>query len=221
MTNHKTLTKIASELEAIVNGLSHVGGGKSPTKEGAEALFKAYKEKHPGTKKTPKDFLIPSRGNSPAKTVSIEGVSVSTDTLKDMVAAKKKAISKAQDSARSNMVSSVFDFLNSKSIMGSSSGSGYREKWESFDGGKLKDVEPSSRDAKDQLRKMSPKEIFDLQKHMGGFPKVREIVNTYGPILNGDMDEDSLESILRDDPDYTKIAESNRNLFLLNPEKYL
>jgi hypothetical protein len=50
------LKRIASELAVIHRDLSAIAADKSPTKDGAKALFEAYKKEHPGTEKTPKDF---------------------------------------------------------------------------------------------------------------------------------------------------------------------
>jgi hypothetical protein len=61
MANHKTFTKIAAELEQIQSELSRLAADTSPTKDGAEALFKRYKSKYPGTKKTVKDFYEPDK----------------------------------------------------------------------------------------------------------------------------------------------------------------
>lgn len=45
----------------------------SPTPDGAKGLFQRYKEKHPGTKKNPRDFYAPSSNKSPKKTAPPKG----------------------------------------------------------------------------------------------------------------------------------------------------
>lgn len=57
-------TKIAAELAGIRGELRRFAADTSPTKDGARSLFKAYKEKHPGTEKTVKDFYKPDTGTS-------------------------------------------------------------------------------------------------------------------------------------------------------------
>jgi hypothetical protein len=59
----KTLTRIAAELAMIQRDLSRLAADTSPTKDGAKALFEAYKKEHPGTEKTPKDFYEPAKGD--------------------------------------------------------------------------------------------------------------------------------------------------------------
>lgn len=92
------LTQLRSErLAQLREGRSNT----SPTPEGAKSLFQKYKERHPGTKKSPQDFFDPSKPSKPSKAAPKGGlVSSKEKKLPKVVSQKVKTQKEVFEAAK-------------------------------------------------------------------------------------------------------------------------
>jgi hypothetical protein len=123
MDKKLAIKKIAAELNEIRKELRRLAAKTSPTKDGAKSLFKAYKKKHPTTKKTLKDFYKPSEdgeGSKEVESVKDESSGFAESGSKEMVKQLKNWKGKVQ--------SKTDDLMSSMGQVGDALKSGEFEK---------------------------------------------------------------------------------------------